>query len=590
MKKLFINLVCPMIFFTCVLAISACGKYDSNKNNQHVCSYISEVFEPTCTKKGYTQHKCDCGNIYITDELDELGHDLECIAEDKYKNQEADCNQKAIYFRSCSRCDFISEDEFEFGELKEHQLGEFLHDAVYGKYRICGACEKIKGELPIISINTISGENIETKDYIDTKISVSSCAEEYVLDEVDAEVKVRGNGTATHPKKPYRIKFNKKQKMLGLNNDLKAKSWVLLAEYVDKSFSRNILAFSLAEALMEVDNYYVSDYKLVEVYINGEYNGVYVLAEQQQVNDGRVDINEPEEDYNGVDIGYFLEFDTYAQDEDFYFSIDYKNSLTTYAGQICGIDKFNPYYTIKSDIYSIEQKEYIAKYMQNLYDVLYETIYNSSNGEYVYKTLDENGNIIEDHTISSKEEAVCKLIDINSLVSTYILNEIVMNVDYGWSSFFMSIDMSENGNKKLTFEAPWDFDWAITGDLSKVNNVFACNVNSDFFTATDCVNPWLMILCNEDWFWDKVEAKYQSFRESNIVQIISENIFDLSEFYEINFQNNFQLWANSLTYQGYNAQEFINCSSQKEASALIINWFERRIEFLDQWWGYTEEN
>ena len=73
------------------------------------------------------------------------------------------------------------------------------------------------------------------------------------------------------------------------------------------------------------DGYYVSDAELVEVIINGQYWGVYLLAEQQQINKDRVDITEAAEGYTGTDIGYFLEFDGYFWTEDplQQFTIDY---------------------------------------------------------------------------------------------------------------------------------------------------------------------------------------------------------------------------------------------------------------------------
>ncbi len=58
-------------------------------------------------------------------------------------------------------------------------------------------------------------------------------------------------------KKPYRIKFDKKQVMLGLNNDLSAKSWVLLAEYVDKTLLINTTAFFMGNEILGGDGYYV---------------------------------------------------------------------------------------------------------------------------------------------------------------------------------------------------------------------------------------------------------------------------------------------------------------------------------------------
>ena len=56
--------------------------------------------------------------------------------------------------------------------------------------------------------------------------------------------------------------------------------------------------------------------KRVHVYLNGELKGNYLLCEQSQVNKHRVNITEPEENYTGTDIGYFVEIDNYANSKE----------------------------------------------------------------------------------------------------------------------------------------------------------------------------------------------------------------------------------------------------------------------------------
>ena len=43
----------------------------------HEHNYLITIIEPTCTEKGYTLHKCDCGEEYRTDETPALGHNYE---------------------------------------------------------------------------------------------------------------------------------------------------------------------------------------------------------------------------------------------------------------------------------------------------------------------------------------------------------------------------------------------------------------------------------------------------------------------------------------------------------------------------------
>ena len=104
--------------------------------------------------------------------------------------------------------------------------------------------------------------------------------------------------------------------MLGLNDDAKCKSWVLLADWKDLSMLNNDLAFYFGKTILGSDGYFSSDFRRVNVYINGQYWGVYLLVEQQQVNEYRVDIAEPDDDNTGNDIGYLIEYDGYYTQED----------------------------------------------------------------------------------------------------------------------------------------------------------------------------------------------------------------------------------------------------------------------------------
>ena len=207
--------------------------------------------------------------------------------------------------------------------------------------------------------------------YVDCAITVTDETNVVTLESIDAEVKVRGSWTTSYEKKPLRIKFNKKQSMLGLNDGAEFKNWVLLAEYKDSSMLRNKTVFQIANEILEPEGYYCTDAKLVEVTINGKYWGVYLLAEQQEAKENRVNVPEPEEDYTGTDIGYFLEFDGYYFDEDELqrFYVDYADNapLRTFTEKgVTGVTttvlpesdaeaKKKVGFTIKSDIYSKQQ-------------------------------------------------------------------------------------------------------------------------------------------------------------------------------------------------------------------------------------------
>ena len=173
--------------------------------------------------------------------------------------------------------------------------------------------------------------------YEDCLVTVKDKNDNITIENADAKVKVRGNWTTTYDKKPLRIKFVEKRNMLGLNDGAEMKNWVLLAEYKDGSMLRDKAALEIARGLLEEDGLYASDAEFAEVEINGEYWGMYLLAELQQINPNRVNITEPATvDYAGTDIGYFLEFDGYFDDESELqmFHVDYADNapLVPYDG------------------------------------------------------------------------------------------------------------------------------------------------------------------------------------------------------------------------------------------------------------------
>lgn len=100
------------------------------------------------------------------------------------------------------------------------------------------------------------------------------------------QIKGRGNSSWKFEKKPYNITFNDKVDLFGMG---KAKKWSLLASFSDGSLLRNPLASYLSE---EMGLHYTSEYRHIDLYINGEYLGNYILTESVEIGKTRVDIND----------------------------------------------------------------------------------------------------------------------------------------------------------------------------------------------------------------------------------------------------------------------------------------------------------
>ncbi len=464
----------------------------------------------------------------------------------------------------------------------------------------------IRKDMPAIYIETDDGSfdfatkpNLDMKhqdlvNYVGATVSVCGYGEEsaYSLT-AKAQVKARGNWTMNYEKEPIRIKFEKKQSVLGLNGGAKYKSWVLLADWKDLSMSNNTMAFYFGKTILGSDGYYSSDYRNVEVYINNQYWGMYLLVEQQEAKggeNGRSSVPEVEENYTGTDIGYFVEYDGYYTDErnmpnnagDPTFELNYNNfaPLTRADGST-----FNPWggtssigYTVKSDIYPEAYSEnhpqiaFIRSYLDNAYKIAYEAVYRGR----MYKFNDDYSGI--EPTSGSAEDVVSAVIDVRSLVDTYILNEIACDADIGWSSFYLSIDMTAGGSKKVIFEAPWDFDSAFG-----IKNGFVNNAQGLY--AANSTNPWLVLLVREGWFRDMVTAKWAELVQYDVLRTALELVETQKVTFADQYRNNFTRWPGRLYGDGELLPEINTYRTQGEAADYLERWLHSRLNYLNAQWG-----
>ena len=156
-----------------------------------------------------------------------------------------------------------------------------------GFYSAPEATEKDKYQTFQMFVFTQGGQAINTKDYyIPCYIGLNG-RDSYANRWLHAGIRGRGNSTwEWYAKKPYRIKLDEKEKMLGID---KAKSWVLLANYRDVTDMMNTYVFELGR-MMGLP--YTNHTRYVELFVNGNYVGVYQLTEQIQQNKNRVNVSD----------------------------------------------------------------------------------------------------------------------------------------------------------------------------------------------------------------------------------------------------------------------------------------------------------
>jgi len=184
---------------------------------------------------------------------------------------------------------------------------EFEAGAIYHATRTASLSSVSTG-LPRVLINTPNNIAITTKEWLEDPSTIIILNPDGTTDyeASDLSIKGRGNSTWNMPKKPYALKLKKKSEILGMKEH---KSWVLLANWMDRTLLRNDVAFRIAK---QTGLAWTPSGEFVEVIMNGDHIGNYYLCEQIKVNKNRLDIKEMKStDLSGDAItgGYLMELD-----------------------------------------------------------------------------------------------------------------------------------------------------------------------------------------------------------------------------------------------------------------------------------------
>ncbi len=311
--------------------------------------------------------------------------------------------------------------------------------------------------LPSVHITTESGsmEKVHAdKSYKEPASIVIYDGGQPVIEKELEYIKGRGNASWTYAKKPYNIKFDKKTDLFGMG---KAKKWSLLANLVDKTVMRNSVALSLAD---ELGIPFASKYIHIDLYVDNEYYGNYLLCESVEVGETRVDITDLEkatEEVNpdqeldefapgGVqetnyrkltaDSRKWVEIPNDPDDITGGYLLEYELP-DRYVNEPCGfITSRNQTIVIKAPEYASEkQVKYISSLYQEFEDALYsESGYNSLGKHYT------------------------EYIDTESFAGMYLFQEFTKNLDAAITSFFIYKDTD---SEKFVAAPVWDFDRAL---------------------------------------------------------------------------------------------------------------------------------
>lgn len=418
--------------------------------------------------------------------------------------------------------------------------------------------------MPVIYLEVKNFKALNRKsDY--TPGTMEIVHDKYGTEVLPMQIKVRGNSTAGQPKKPYHIKLDSSSELFDMG---KNKHWLLLADALDRTHLRNKLAFDLAYNLGM--DYVKSTY--AEVYLNGNYLGLYMFCEQIRVSSSRVDIY----DWEGFaeNIAKLIGKTEGKTDEEIETLITGMQSnlawITTGTYKSYTI---SDYYDL-SDIditggYLIENDDYfdeISKFRttNEVLMMIQEPEYLNTNAkmfEYIQTYIQDLEDAIYSTTRYNRDGMhFTEYIDLESFIDFWIVFEAFKNVEISYKSCYMYKDIGG----KIVFGPVWDFDWSSGNHvvLHSDSRVY------DKWNNSESQNRayWYKQLYSDPFFMTRLKERWDNSLDLIYGMILS--IDTHVEYLAPHVEKNIKTWGDS----GYTYEREID-----ELSTWLIN----RVEWMN---------
>lgn len=417
-------------------------------------------------------------------------------------------------------------------------------------------------KLPIFLIDT-NGQPIPNDEKIDASMQVIYNGPgqiNFITDppnnyDGNIGIELRGATSSGYPQRPYNIETRDE---IGTNLNVslvdmpEENDWVMLSNYNDKSFIRNVLAMHLFERMGN----YAPRLTLCEVLLNESYQGVYAFGEKLKRDPNRVDIAKLKPEDNAGDSitgGYILQLNYHNDQNSWllnYHPIDHPD-----------FDVHMVYEYPKWDVISEPQKQYIAEYVDSMETAIYSSEFDDPNVGFR------------------------NYLDIESFIDYFLLNEVSRNNDGFKKSRFFFKDKNSNGGK---FKAgpPWDFDWAW-------KNLYTCSIFentvgegwahliNDCFT--DNYSPgWYIRLLQDSTFSSHLRCRYNEYRADFLNMEYIENFVDSISILVAEAQSrHYQKWPFLGIETGSPEVGPLPSSYQGELD-FLLDWIEIRLQWLDE--------
>lgn len=286
----------------------------------------------------------------------------------------------------------------------------------------------------------------------------------------------RGNSTWTYAdKKGYNLNTILEADLLGLG---KAQKWILLANAFDESNIRNKIVYDFAD---KIGLTYSPDSQWVDLYLNGEYAGLYLLCERNEVHQERVNI---------------------AHEESILVSMEFEDRLVSQN---------------ITHIITPEQQALRIHYPENTSQVEITNI--AEKLEAIERAI-----LAEEYIDASTGKELLELIDMESWVKKYLLDEVFGNLDGGCISQYFYFDGNEIEGKCYAGPA-WDYDLTMGGDYT-----WQMKYPESFFVYRSMMkegknSAWWYALYHNDEFYSNMVETYQNEVLPSLEPLLESEIY-----------------------------------------------------------------
>ena len=432
-------------------------------------------------------------------------------------------NKLSLYRTATSSAQMNANDIFVPSSGDNWAQGAWMNIDTWRNQNTNPGTSTLSQQLPVVYVTTTAP--IESKEeYVTGTLYIDPLGTGYEAlgtaeAPITAQFKGRGNWTWTgFDKKPYRIKMDSKQKVLGMPSN---KHWCLMAAADDNlGFLRMPLGHMISEA---IGLRWTPRLVPVELVLNNKYVGLYFMTEHVRVGSKRVNIEEQEEGEKQADLitgGWLVEIDNYATENNITF--------TEGNGQDIMVSLKEP------EVLSSEQRNYIVNQMHELNSALYE----------------KNSQHIE------------RILDMKEAAKYYLVQEILGDCESYHGSCYLYKDRDSLGVvDKWKFGPVWDFG----------NSYRSYHHNGWIYERPQFAQYWIGQLATWPAFQKELSEQWWIYYHTKKDEVRAQ-LTEISKLITQAAKNDAVVWRNTLNYT--------DNSNMTEKTNSILEQYDWRIQWL----------